>query len=93
MDGINGRTNDKPAGFIPGGNGLVFAGIPTPRQSGCVYRQYHHCGRLFVCHYQYLSFAYRIMSKLYKVTVFGKPFILGWSSHADKRYHKIGIIY
>lgn len=24
------------------------------------------------------------MSKLYKVTLFGKPFMIGWFSHADK---------
>lgn len=33
------------------------------------------------------------MSKLYKATIFGKAFMLGWFSHADKWYHKIGIIY
>ena len=38
MDNINGWTNDKPVGFIPGGNGFVFVEISTPRQLGCVYR-------------------------------------------------------
>lgn len=33
------------------------------------------------------------MSRLYKVTFFGKPFILGWFSHADKWYNKFNIIY
>lgn len=37
MDNINGWTNDKPVGFIPGGNGFVFVEISTPRQLGCVY--------------------------------------------------------
>ena len=31
------------------------------------------------------------MSKLYKVTLFGKSFIIGWFSHADKWYHKFSI--
>lgn len=29
------------------------------------------------------------MSKLYKVTLFGKPFMIGWFSHADKWYHNL----
>lgn len=33
------------------------------------------------------------MSKLYKLTLFGKPVLIGWFSHADKWYHKFGIIY
>ena len=33
------------------------------------------------------------MSKLYKVTFWGESFLIGWFSHADKWYHKIGIIY
>ena len=27
------------------------------------------------------------MSKLYKVTLFGKSFIIGWFSYADKQNH------
>ena len=34
----------------------------------------------------------RHMSKLYKATLFGKSFIIGWFSHADKWYHKFSII-
>lgn len=33
------------------------------------------------------------MSKLYKCTFFGRSFLIGWFSHADKWYHKFSIIY
>ncbi len=33
------------------------------------------------------------MSKLYKVTLFGKSFIIEWLGYADKWYHKIRITY
>nr|DAX95745.1 MAG TPA: hypothetical protein [Caudoviricetes sp.] len=33
------------------------------------------------------------MSKLYKATLFGKSFIIGWFSYVDKWYHKFSIIY
>lgn len=51
MDNINGRTNDKPMGLFFGGYGSIPIKISTPRQLGCMYRQHHHCGYLFVCHY------------------------------------------
>lgn len=34
-----------------GGYGSIPIKISTPRQLGCMYRQHHHCGYLFVCHY------------------------------------------
>lgn len=48
-----------------------------------------------ICKFQILknTKTYRIMSKLYKLTLFGKPVLIGWFSHAGKWYHKIGIIY
>lgn len=33
------------------------------------------------------------MSKLYKVNIVGKSFLIGWFSHANKWYHKLSIIY